>query len=124
MDWRCTSRGGYDKGSAVMGVLWVGVATVELVEKSFGSKSSNPDVDCDSGRAWELACSFCWSVTVLDDDCDGDDGGRACDVCNSPCCWGGGEGEPTSSSGLAMRSPPRDCDRLRSPFIMVAGGQR
>lgn len=35
---------------------------------------------------------------------------------------GGGEGEvgdpSASSSGLAMRSPPNDCDRLKSPDIL------
>jgi hypothetical protein len=52
---------------------------------------------------------------VLEDDCDG---GR------SWASWfperdSGGDGEAWSSSGLAMCSPPRDCERLKSPFIMA-----
>jgi len=33
------------------------------------------------------------------------------------------DGESSPSSGLAMRSPPSDCDRLRSPFIVRGRGR-
>ena len=54
------------------------------------------------------------SVTVLSEECEEGGGGRALgDV--------GEVGEVTasesSSSGLAMRRPPNDCDRLKSPFM-------
>jgi hypothetical protein len=54
-------------------------------------------------------------VTVLVEECD--EGGG---------CWlGGGEtGEPgESSSGLAMRRPPCDCERLKSPDMLRGRSQ-
>jgi hypothetical protein len=65
-----------------------------------------------SGRSW---------VTVFDDEARVGEGGDGGDVVSSwLLCWvGGGE---SSSSGLAMRSPPSVCDRLRSPFIVAATG--
>lgn len=64
-------------------------------------------------------------MMVLDDEareCDGAGGGAAA---LWVACGGGGGGEDagdalSSSSGFAMRRPPSDCDRLRSPF-MVGG---
>tara|TARA_R110002003_G_scaffold878_16_gene21794 strand:+ start:3807 stop:4004 length:198 start_codon:yes stop_codon:yes gene_type:complete len=61
---------------------------------------------------------------VLDDEaCEGDDDGRGAALASAGCCGGGGVPYALSSSGFAMRSPPRDCDRLRSPFIVAATGQ-
>jgi len=52
------------------------------------------------------------------DNCDeGGGGGRELGVEG-----GGGDedvGEPTSLSGLAMRRPPSDCERERSPPLMM-----
>lgn len=57
------------------------------------------------------------SVTVLSDECDEGGGGRALGVGTV-----GEVGEARgSSSGLAMRRPPNDWDRLRSPFMMEEG---
>lgn len=63
---------------------------------------------------------------VLDDEApDGDEVGRGAILWLSACDGGGEEvGDASSSSGFAIRSPPRDCDRLRSPFIVAAAGQR
>ena len=58
-------------------------------------------------------------MTVLEDDCDGEEVGRDCDSRSSG-PGGGGDGEVWSSSGLAMRRPPRDCERLMSPFILAS----
>lgn len=55
-------------------------------------------------------------VTVLDDECE-DGGAPLGDIASRCWCDGGGDGEAASSSGLAMRNPPSDWDRLRSPFI-------
>src|SRR5205823_1450480 len=106
------------------GESWAGDVPADSAEKAFGLKPSGLDSGCDSGSRCEGICCFCFSVMVLDDDaCEGDDGGpTAASSCFSAGCWGGGEGEPRSSSGFAMRNPPRDCDRLRSPFIMAAAG--
>jgi hypothetical protein len=65
---------------------------------------------------------------VLDDEAregDDDDRGAASSLSSGGCCCccGGEAGDALSSSGFAMRSPPRDCDRLRSPFIVAAAGQ-
>jgi hypothetical protein len=64
---------------------------------------------------------------VLDDEArEGDDDGwgAASAACAGGCGCGGEAGDAlSSSSGFAMRSPPRDCDRLRSPFIVAASGQ-
>lgn len=79
---------------------------------------SNPR-DCTStpASAWEGGA--CW----YDD--EGDSGFRA-----MLCCRAGGEkdgpaapgevvpGRLCSSSGFAIRKPPSDCERLRSPFIV------
>lgn len=127
MDCRWDNRGEapYDDCSAASGEAWFGGVVEELVEKVFGLNPSDPDTGWASGSRWEGICCRCFSVIVLEDDaCEGDDGGRAAAVWLSAGCWGGGEGELGSSSGFAMRSPPRDCDRLRSPFIMAAAGQR
>jgi hypothetical protein len=74
---------------------------------------------------WISGCSTLGIVYSDDDACEGGDGdGRveaAGAVRPSPSVSGWGcIGELGFSSGLAMRSPPRDCERLRSPFI-VAG---
>ena len=56
------------------------------------------------------------AVTVLSDECEDGGGGLL---------FGGGDGavgdvgEVTVSSGLAIRSPPSDWDRLRSPALMM-----
>jgi hypothetical protein len=62
---------------------------------------------------------------VLDDEArEGDDDGwSAASAARTGCCGGDAGDALSSSSGFAMRSPPRDCDRLRSPFIVAASGQ-
>jgi hypothetical protein len=86
------------------------------VEKRLGLKPRAPDADWGSGSTGDWrSCSFagccsCFlSVTVLADDaCEGE----------SLRFTGGGEGAlESSSSGFAMRRPPSDCDRLKSPFM-------
>lgn len=98
----------------------------EAVEKAFGLKPSDPVAGWGSGMKCGGADGLGLSVMVLDEDaCEGDDEGRgAAGGRLSVGGCGGGEGEDGSSSGFAMRSPPRDCERLRSPFIMAAAGQR
>lgn len=51
---------------------------------------------------------------MLSDECDEGGGGRAVDAVGDVGDWRG------SSSGLAMRRPPSDWDRLRSSFIVRA----
>jgi hypothetical protein len=75
-----------------------------------------------------LGCSVLVTVYSDDDACEGGDGGgkvaavaeaETAAVGLSAKGWGGDStGELGLSSGLAMRSPPRDCERLRSPFIV------
>jgi hypothetical protein len=74
-----------------------------------------------------LGCSVLGRVYSDDDACEGGDGGAkvvaavaaVAAVGLSANGWGGDStGELGLSSGLAMRSPPRDCERLRSPFIV------
>jgi hypothetical protein len=99
------------------------VAGLEV--KVLGLNPSDPDAGCASGSRWEGICCLCFSVIVLDDDArEGDDAGRSAagGWVLSAGCDGGGDGELISSSGFAMRSPPSDCDRLRSPFIVEALG--
>jgi hypothetical protein len=97
----------------------------EAVVKVFGSKPSEPSVDWGSGTSCGGAGGLGVSVMVLDDDaCEGDDDGRGAwgrALALSAGRGGGGEGEDRSSSGFAMRSPPRDCERLKSPFIIYGG---
>lgn len=92
-----------------------------------GSKPSDEGSCAISGIKCVGDCCFGWSVlgrVYSDDDaCEGGDGeGRveaAAAGVSSACGWDDGSiGEREFSSGLAMRSPPRDCERLRSPFIV------
>lgn len=55
------------------------------------------------------------SVTVLSEECDEGGGGRALGELGEV---GEATASDSSSSGLAMRRPPNDCDRLKSPFMM------
>jgi len=78
----------------------------------------------DCGSAWGGGGSRGrgLSVMVLDDEArECEDGG-----CGAA-FWGAGGGKVaggalSSSSGFAMRRPPRDCDRLRSPFMVEGAG--
>jgi len=100
------------------------------VPKALALIPSEPSAGCCSGRASggsrDGGCNCCLSVTVLDDEArEGDDAGRGAAPSLFRACGDAsdGDGDAQSSSGFAMRSPPRDCDRLRSPFIVAAGGQ-
>lgn len=128
------SRGEYeDEGSAVSEEGWPDSVVGELEKKAFGLKPSDED-SCASGSRCVGACGFGCSVAVMvfiEDAREGGDGGgraAAAAVGLSADGWGGGSmGELGFSSGFAMRSPPSDCERLRSPFIMagvLANAQR
>jgi len=91
------------------------------VVKAFALKPSEPDEAWGSGSSCGAGCGFGWSVIVLDEDAREDDEGRRTAVEESSAAascagWGGGEGD---ESGFAMRRPPSDCERLRSPFIVA-----
>lgn len=80
-----------------------------------------------SSRWADVSWGLGRSVTVLDDEArDGDDGGRgAAPGASAAGCRGAGGGDgSSSSSGFAIRSPPRACERLKSPFMVTAAGQR
>jgi hypothetical protein len=94
------------------------------VPKAFASMPSEPSAECGSARPSGGSRRGCVSVTVLDDEaCEGALGGRGAALWSSCVGCGDEAGDALSSSGFAMRSPPRDCDRLRSPFIVAATGQ-
>lgn len=101
----------------------------ELAGYTFGASATEAaggascTYDCECGASWGRYCGR--SVTVLDDEAlEGDEEGRCATFWFSTgSCWEGGGGdsggeERSSSSGLAMRSPPRVWERLRSPFIV------
>jgi hypothetical protein len=54
----------------------------------------------------------CFSVTVLDEECEDDGGTRTVEDSGI-----GGDGEVKVSSGFAIRRPPRASDKLMSPLI-------
>lgn len=90
----------------------------DSVEKAFGSKSRGEgERRKPSGEAGESECEFSSSSGCVGRgfvDGDGDNEGN----------WLTGSSlmdDGEASSGLAIRSPPRDCDKLRSPFIADEG---
>jgi len=57
------------------------------------------------------------AVTVLEEEWD-EEGGCCCDMEWVWRACGGGEGEASLSSGLAILRPPSVCDRLISPLMV------
>lgn len=124
MDWRCCRRAeDCERSSGTGGVWLLGRASeVWLVEKAPGLKSREEAED-SVGMGWRR-CEGSWVpsgwVTVCEDEAEEAMGcsGRA--IGSSWAGAGGGEGV-LSSSGLAMRRPPSDWDRLMSPLMVALG---
>lgn len=76
----------------------------EMVGRSSFEKSGDEVVGCCSAGVRSEVEGAVWGVVEI--------------WCSGSGVWAG-EGEWwSSSSGLAMRKPPSDCDRLRSPFML------
>ena len=89
------------------------------VEKELGSKSI-----CDSGRpevssGSEGRCPLDCEDSILDSDTACESIEPCSELAESGCDPGEG-----ASSGLAILSPPRDCERLKSPSIVHRAAQR
>jgi hypothetical protein len=99
---------------------WTSDVLLVAIKKSSGLKPREPNEDGSSCPTERSPFILGLSVTVLVVECE-DDGGF-CDEMDSASFAGagGGEGDGLSSSGFAIRNPPKDCERLISPFMVTA----
>ena len=132
MDWRWERRGEWDDDDEVSARgdgKPAGEPEGELAY-ALGLTPSEAAIGCSRSSIYgcgeyEGSWALGFSVTVLDDVREGDNGGggAAFGLSTGWRCGGGEAASSSSVSGLAMRRPPSVCDRLRSPFIVPAAGQ-